>query len=102
VAYKTLAEALGLPEPSPDSIPAIPRPKPTSLLSSAVLKDEASEDTEMTDGDAPPAPKLPLSLSVLESSDLAPPKLPTKAEMENILLELRKRALLEEYIGDSK
>jgi len=32
---------------------------------------------------------------------LAPPKMPTKQEMDKILLELRKQALLQEYIGDS-
>ena len=35
----------------------------------------------------------------LTPADLAPPKLPTKAEMEEVLLAVRKKALLEEFIG---
>ncbi|KAG8850410.1 NineTeen Complex (NTC) component [Serendipita sp. 411] len=37
----------------------------------------------------------------LTPEQLAPPKLPTKEEMETILLELRKRTLLQEYLGDA-
>ncbi|EJD01865.1 Isy1-domain-containing protein [Fomitiporia mediterranea MF3/22] len=36
----------------------------------------------------------------LAPEDLLPPKLPTKDEMEGVLLELRKRALVEEYFGE--
>jgi len=35
----------------------------------------------------------------LEPDSLMAPKLPTKEEMENVLLELRKRALVDEYLG---
>ncbi|KDQ15480.1 hypothetical protein BOTBODRAFT_54750 [Botryobasidium botryosum FD-172 SS1] len=41
---------------------------------------------------------LPL-ISILTMDDLAPPKMPTREEMEEVLLGLRKRALLEEYLG---
>lgn len=37
----------------------------------------------------------------LSPEDLLPPKLPTREEMEEVLLGLKKRALLEEYFGDS-
>lgn len=36
----------------------------------------------------------------LSVESLLPPKLPTKEEMESVLLELRKRALVEEYFGN--
>ncbi|GJJ16115.1 hypothetical protein Clacol_010394 [Clathrus columnatus] len=35
----------------------------------------------------------------LSAEDLLPPKLPSRQEMENVLLELRKKALLNEYFG---
>lgn len=36
----------------------------------------------------------------LSVESLLPPKMPTKEEMEGVLLELRKRALVEEYFGN--
>ena len=36
----------------------------------------------------------------LTVESLLPPKMPTKEEMEGVLLELRKRALVEEYFGN--
>lgn len=36
----------------------------------------------------------------LSVESLLPPKIPTKEEMEGVLLELRKRALVEEYFGN--
>lgn len=42
----------------------------------------------------------PPMLSVLSPADLQHPKMPTKEEMEGVLLALRKRALLEQYLGD--
>jgi pre-mRNA-splicing factor ISY1 len=35
----------------------------------------------------------------LAVADLLPPTLPTRAEMDTVLLALRKRALVEEYFG---
>lgn len=37
----------------------------------------------------------------LDVEHLLPPKLPTHDEMEGVLLALRKKALLEEYLGDT-
>ena len=37
----------------------------------------------------------------LDIEHLLPPKLPTHDEMEGVLLALRKKALLEEYLGDA-
>ncbi|KAA1475308.1 pre-mRNA-splicing factor ISY1 [Dentipellis sp. KUC8613] len=36
----------------------------------------------------------------LDAESLMPPKLPTREEMEGVLLELKKRALVEEYFGN--
>ncbi|TFY80857.1 hypothetical protein EWM64_g3158 [Hericium alpestre] len=36
----------------------------------------------------------------LDAESLMPPKMPTKDEMEGVLLELKKRALMEEYFGN--
>lgn len=39
-------------------------------------------------------------ITFLDPDHLLPPKMPTRDEMEGILLELRKKALVEEYFGD--
>ncbi|KXN89206.1 Pre-mRNA-splicing factor ISY1 [Leucoagaricus sp. SymC.cos] len=38
----------------------------------------------------------------LEAEHLLPPKMPSREEMESVLLQLRKKALVEEYFGDEK
>ncbi|KAI0089460.1 pre-mRNA-splicing factor ISY1 [Irpex rosettiformis] len=38
----------------------------------------------------------------LSADDLVPPKMPTQQEMEAFLLDLRKKALVEEYFGDQQ
>jgi pre-mRNA-splicing factor ISY1 len=38
-------------------------------------------------------------ISFLAPENLLPPKLPTREEMESVLLNLRKQALVEEYFG---
>jgi pre-mRNA-splicing factor ISY1 len=38
----------------------------------------------------------------LQTEHLLPPKMPSHDEMETILLQLRKKALVEEYFGDGK
>ncbi|KAG9310108.1 Isy1-like splicing factor [Chiua virens] len=40
-------------------------------------------------------------ISFLSPEDLLPPKMPTKEEMEGVLLKLQKEALVNEYFGDS-
>jgi pre-mRNA-splicing factor ISY1 len=37
----------------------------------------------------------------LTPEHISPPKLPTKQEMDQVLLGLRKQALLQEYIGEA-
>jgi len=39
-------------------------------------------------------------VTFLDPVSLVPPKLPTREEMETILLDLCKKALVEEYFGD--
>jgi pre-mRNA-splicing factor ISY1 len=51
-------------------------------------------------------PKLPLAdinrhIPFLTPEHFQPPKVPTKEELDNVLLGLRKQALLEEYLGDT-
>ena len=41
-------------------------------------------------------------IPILSPEILLPPKLPTREEMEAYLLELRKKALVEEYFGDEQ
>ncbi|KAJ4479172.1 pre-mRNA-splicing factor ISY1 [Lentinula aciculospora] len=38
----------------------------------------------------------------LSAESLLPPKMPTRVEMEQVLLDLKKKALVEEYFGDEK
>lgn len=40
-------------------------------------------------------------ISFLSPENLLPPKMPTREEMEQFLLDLRKKALVEEYFGDT-
>lgn len=48
-------------------------------------------------------PQLDITAMIpfLTPDHLAPPKLPTKEEMDAVLLDLRKRALLQEYVNDA-
>ncbi|KAG8894300.1 NineTeen Complex (NTC) component [Tulasnella sp. 403] len=108
-AYRSLAESLGL--PSDDvSVPQIPRPDPVPLVaqpSSTVLSTNGSKvdgdgDQEMGGAEKVPVPTNPThppALAFLTPDELATPLMPTKAEMEETLLQIRKRALLEQYLG---
>jgi pre-mRNA-splicing factor ISY1 len=51
-------------------------------------------------------PKHPLAdvnrhIPFLTPEHLQPPKMPTKEELDSVLLDLRKQVLLEEYLGDT-
>ena len=39
-------------------------------------------------------------MSFLRPEDLLPPAMPTREEMDEVILVLRKKALVEEYFGD--
>lgn len=65
-------------------------------------KKSATDDAVSTNTAAPPlnAQLVASFIPFLSPEDLSPPKLPTTEQMEEVLLGLRKRALLEEYFGD--
>lgn len=88
-----------------DTDDPVPAPKPTkkpraSRGKKAAAAEEPEQSPEQQQEETNGMPALPPLLSVLDPSDVAPPKLPTKAEMEQVLLDLRKRALLQEYVGE--
>ncbi|KAG8929245.1 NineTeen Complex (NTC) component, partial [Tulasnella sp. 417] len=105
-AYKSLAQALEIPLDNVE-VPPIPRPDPKPLLSSAAaglsITEKGSSSAVDGDGDAAmngeKKPGVPPALAFLTAEELAAPEMPTKAEMEQVLLEIRKKALLEEYLG---
>lgn len=72
----------------------VPTPASPSSKKAKLTSTSAAEETTSTN--APPAQSFQ-ALSVLKQEDLQPPALPTKEEMEKLLLERRKAALLEEY-----
>ena len=74
----------------------------TTTMSSKRLKTDRDENGNEDNLRPPPITQLPPLLSVLQPSDVASPSMLTKQEMESVLLQLRKRAVLEEYLGDSK
>ncbi|KAG8692838.1 NineTeen Complex (NTC) component [Ceratobasidium sp. 394] len=100
-AYQRLRASLNLPDDTP--VPKIPRPDPVPLSKIMAQPPQSGEDTTMVNaenGADSTNPSHPPMLSVLSPADLQHPKMPTKEEMEGVLLALRKRALLEQYLGD--
>jgi len=68
---------------------------------STAVMSAALADAAASDGISPHARAAAAFIPFLTPEELSPPKLPTRDEMEGVLLALRKRALLEEYFGDS-
>lgn len=118
--YSNLRETLGL--PSDDPIPKLDKtghsvsPASDSLRPNAPAKPPATDgDVEMSapdDVDSKPITTLLAAdqarihaqaaasyIPFLTTEDLLPPKMPTREEMETVLLGLRKQALVEEYFG---
>jgi pre-mRNA-splicing factor ISY1 len=83
-AFARIAELLSLPEDA--------MPPPVPAKASADVKE--GEDVEMGDGSAT---KQTSFFGVLDQQSMQWPQQPTKAEMEKILLDIRKKALLAEY-----
>lgn len=83
----------GAPAPESDS-ELVKRSKPDALVPTPSA---VQADTATTLAHARAAATYIPFLSV---ESLLPPKMPTKEEMEGVLLELRKRALVEEYFGN--
>ncbi|KAJ7052538.1 Isy1-like splicing factor [Mycena amicta] len=94
-AARNVRAALGL---SDDAV--VPRPPPTAP------QDTGAEES-MPDAETPAAKVLAHArlaagyMPFLSPSLLVPPKLPTTAELESVLLALRKKALVQEYFGET-
>ncbi|KAK7460429.1 NineTeen Complex (NTC) component [Stygiomarasmius scandens] len=91
--YTNIKEALGLPEDAP--APSIPRSE----------KSKSSTPPAGIDTSNPAyahAQAAAAYISFLDTPDLLPPKMPTRAEMEGVLLDLKKKALVEEYFGNDQ
>ncbi|KAJ8517712.1 hypothetical protein ONZ45_g5125 [Pleurotus djamor] len=120
-AYNNLREALGLPSDQP--IPKLQliangRPPPPDAHGSGTKRKASEEDdVDMEDGtkrtksdDSLASSKIEPArqhaqmaasyITFLDAESLLPPKMPTREEMEKVLLELRKKALVEEYFGE--
>ena len=84
--------------------PKAPAPKAKAKGKQTKKKRQAKGDD--ADDKMDEDPKYPLTdinrhIPFLTPEDLQPPKLPTKEELDGVLLGLRKQALLEEYLGDT-
>lgn len=62
--------------------------------------EKSSTDSNTDDAVMRGAQAAAALIPFLSAEDLLPPKLPTKDEMEKVLLDLRKKALVEEYFGE--
>ncbi|KAJ7258214.1 Isy1-like splicing factor [Mycena rebaudengoi] len=105
-ACSNLREALGLPADSDSPFFKIPR----QASSDGDVEMPASEDAPPGSEDAPPTEREQMLaharsaasyIPFLSPAYLLPPTLPTHAETESVLLALRKKALVEEYFGES-
>lgn len=128
-AYSNLREALGLPEDdksivvekTPSSVP--PSQATNKQHSKRKAGDDNGEeestpenndvkrsksDSNGASSDSAPneayvhAQTAASYISFLSAESLLPPKMPTRVEMEGVILGLRKQALVEEYFGDEK
>ena len=108
-ARANVQEVLGL---SADAIPNFSRPE--SAVSSTAKRKAADGDgdVQMTDGEAGNssgsqaqarvhAEAAAAYIPFLTADNLLPPTLPSREEMESVLLDLRKKALVEEYFGEN-
>lgn len=85
-AFARIAELLSLPED------AMPPPVPAKA---PAFEQKSGEDVEMADGAV--AKQQTSFFGVLDQESMQWPQQPTKAEMEKILLDVRKKTLLAEY-----
>lgn len=88
-AYRTLKEKLGIPED--EAVPPMPREPSTTADS---ISTENRDEQELAAARAA-ASYIPF----LTPSALLPPKLPTREEMDSVMLTLYKRRLEEEVLG---
>ncbi|KAG5651465.1 hypothetical protein H0H81_008550 [Sphagnurus paluster] len=126
-ARSNLRDILGLPSDAPIPSVGYPGRSGTSAVQTAVQgsasKRKTDEDVDMAEpdetpkrpkADAPVPASSPLDsdptythaaaaasyIPFLQTESLLPPKMPTRQEMETVLLALRKKALVEEYFGE--
>lgn len=106
-----MQEVLGL---SADAIPKFSRPE-SAVSSTAKRKAvDGDVDVQMADGGAGNSSESQAQaqarvhaeaaaayIPFLTADNLLPPTLPTREEMEAVLLDLRKKALVEEYFGEN-
>jgi pre-mRNA-splicing factor ISY1 len=119
--------ALGLPSDSP--VPPFPLSNPTSITSTLApsktqkgkSKSKSKSSKQKPPDTAPASDAMDVDGAVAASDpqraaadllvkyapffspeELMQPKLPTRNEMEDVLLQLRKRAVLDEYFGDEQ
>lgn len=88
-------------EGDPPSMPAEPskRPKKDGVPQPSTHPATSAD----VNGDSPAAVHARAAaayIPILTAEMLMPPKMPTTEEMEKVLLDLRKRALVDEYFGD--
>lgn len=106
---------------SADAIPKLSRPEPSNevekppVLSSTAKRKAADTDADvrMDDvaGNSSDSPALAQAkmhaeaaasyIPFLTADNLLPPTLPSRDEIESVLLDLRKKALVEEYFGET-
>ena len=91
------------------SIPPLPKSEPSNAISTAKRKPtNADGDTDVQMGDDAKssetarmhAEAAAAYIPFLSADDLLPPSLPSREEMEAVLLDLRKKALVQEYFGE--
>ncbi|KZS88152.1 Isy1-like splicing factor [Sistotremastrum niveocremeum HHB9708] len=99
--------------PSSDAPRESKRKAPADDEEKGEAPEQEQSKRQKTDSAAPSAPQadqqdpafqsavaIASYIPFLSPEELLPPKLPTREEMEQVLLELRKRALVEEYFGE--
>ncbi|TEB32802.1 Isy1-like splicing factor [Coprinellus micaceus] len=91
-ARANVQEVLGL---SADAIPKFSRPE--SAVSPTAKRKAVDGDADARVHAEAAAAYIPF----LTADNLLPPTLPTREEMEAVLLDLRKKALVEEYFGEN-
>ena len=90
-AYTNLRESLGLETDEP--IPKLQRPHQGQAITTGA---DANDDSPAAVHARAAAAYIPF----LTAEMLMPPKMPTTEETEKVLLDLRKKALVDEYFGD--
>jgi pre-mRNA-splicing factor ISY1 len=84
----------------PDGDADMSSPEPTDAAKRSKPAPNAGANTDKSDVAVQHAQAAAAYIAFLQPDELLPPKMPTRPEMEGILLGLRKKALVEEYFGE--